>query len=74
MNYLVSIGKEKAYNFAQFIDYRPQRQAMKPAYRPNRIPVIAYGIEYPSIREAAHINNITYLAAQKCLNDANNKN
>lgn len=40
----------------------------------NSIAVRAYGVHYPSIREAAQMKNITSSAARKCLDDQNNKN
>jgi group I intron endonuclease len=71
---LMSLGKENSYNFAQFIDYREERKKIASVYRSNSIAVVAYGVTYKSIREAAHMNNITCSAARQCLNDLNNTN
>jgi hypothetical protein len=72
--FLLSLGKENAYNFAQFIDYREKRQSIRQVTRLKSIAVIVYGVQYPSIREAAQMNNITSSAARKCLDDPNNEN
>lgn len=61
---LMSLGKENSYNFAQFIDYCTKRQSVASVHRTNSIAVVVYGVTYPSIREAAHMNNITCSAAR----------
>lgn len=47
---------------------------MSKSCRRNSIPVVVHGISYPSIREAAHMKNMTIQAAHRCLNDPNNTN
>jgi group I intron endonuclease len=71
---LLALGKEKAYNYTNYIDYRAKRNSVTPSSRRNSIPVIVNGIFYPSVREAAHTNNMTISAARRCLNNPNNTN
>lgn len=60
---VLSFGQENVYNFTKYIDSRIQRQSIARTIRRNSIPVIVHGILYPSIREAAHMNNMTISTA-----------
>lgn len=68
------LGQENVYNFTNYIDYRAERKSISIRSRRNSIAVLVHGISYPSIREAAHMNNMTISSAQRCLNDPKNTN
>lgn len=71
---VLSLGQENVYNFTNYIDYRNERNSVSTSSRQNSIPVVVYGISYPSIREAAHMNNMNISSALRCLNNPNNTN
>jgi len=71
---VLSLSTERVYNLIKYIDYSAQRANQPSAYRRNSIEVIVNGVYYPSIRQAAHMNNVSLSSAHHCLNNPNNMN